>query len=77
VVVQPEVREADSYPQGKELIMCMLVSLFIGWNVVTFCVIVNQPPPPPKVTPKVILVPVPQPPRNVLYDAEMASLKEI
>ena len=57
--------------------MCMLVSLFIGWNVVTFCVVVNQPPPPPKVTPKVILVPVPQPPRNVLYDAEMASLKEI
>ena len=59
--------------------MCMLVSLFIGWNVVTFCVVVNQPPPPPppKVTPKVILVPVPQPPRSVLYDAEMASLKEI
>ena len=59
--------------------MCMLVSLFIGWNVVTFCVVVNQPPPPPppKVTPKVILVPVPQPPRIVLYDAEIASLKEI
>ena len=58
--------------------MCMLVSLFIGWNVVTFCVVVNQPPPPPpKVTPKVILVPVPQPPQSVLYDAEMASLKEI
>ena len=57
--------------------MCMLVSLFIGWNVVTFCVIVNQPPAPPNLAPKVILVPVPQPPRNVLYDAEMASLKEI
>jgi hypothetical protein len=74
MVMQPEVREAHSYPQGKELIMCMLISLFIGWNVVTYCVIVNQPPPPPKV----IVVPVvPPKPTNVLYDAEMASLKEI
>ena len=58
---------------SKELIMCMLVSLFIGWNVITFCVM--QPPPPP---PKVIVVPVvPPKPASLMYDAEMASLKEI
>lgn len=53
--------------------MCMLISLFIGWNVVTYCVVMNPPPPQP---PKVIVVPVPQKPANVLYDSDLI-LKEV